>query len=114
VDRNNEQLGELYTPLHPAVLQLLQSVIALADKRGKPVAVCGEMAADPAFVPVLLSLGLREFSMHPGTLLEVRRAIRDCDLAALRARRRALLRARDRAEIQRWLAATQRTRSPAQ
>jgi phosphotransferase system enzyme I (PtsI) len=114
VDRNNEQLGELYTPLHPAVLQLLQSVIALADKRGKPVAVCGEMAADPAFVPVLLSLGLREFSMHPGTLLEVRRAIRDCDLAALRARRRALLRARDRAEIQRWLAATQRARSPAQ
>jgi phosphotransferase system enzyme I (PtsI) len=113
-DRNNEQLGELYTPLHPAVLQLLQSVIALADKRGKPVAVCGEMAADPAFVPVLLSLGLREFSMHPGTLLEVRRAIRDCDLAALRARRRALLRARDRAEIQRWLAATQRARSPAQ
>ena len=115
VDRNNEQLGELYTPLHPAVLQLLHAVIALAGRRGKPVAVCGDMAADPLFAPVLLALGLQEFSMHPGTLLEVRRAIRGCDLAALRARARTLLRARDRAEIQRWLAAIadQRTDSPA-
>ena len=116
VDRNNEQLGELYTPLHPAVLLLLRSVIAMAGRRGKPVAVCGEMAADPLFVPVLLALGLQEFSMHPGTLLEVRRAIRDCDLAALRARAPALLRARDRVEIQRWLAAAaaQRPALPAQ
>jgi phosphoenolpyruvate-protein phosphotransferase (PTS system enzyme I) len=91
-------------------------VIALAGKRGKPVAVCGEMAADPLFVPVLLALGLLEFSMHPGTLLEVRRAIRDCDLATLRARGKALLRARDRVEIQRWLAAAvpQRAGLPAQ
>jgi len=91
-------------------------VIALAGKRGKPVAVCGEMAADPLFVPVLLALGLLEFSMHPGTLLEVRRAIRGCDLSALRARCKALLRARDRSEIQGWLAGLepQRARSPAQ
>ena len=58
VDRNNESLGDLYTPLHPAVVRLLHSVIALADKRGKPIAVCGEMAADPTFVPILLALGL--------------------------------------------------------
>ncbi len=103
VDRNNESLGELYTPLHPAVLQLLRSVITLANKRGKPVAVCGEMAADPVFVPLLLALGLSEFSLHPATLLEVRRAIRACDLGALRARTRALMRARDRKEILAWL-----------
>ena len=103
VDRNNESLGQLYTPLHPAVLQLLRSVIKLANKRGKPVAVCGEMAADAMFVPLLLALGLGEFSMHPATLLEVRRAIRGCDLGALRARAPALLRARDRKEILAWL-----------
>jgi phosphoenolpyruvate-protein phosphotransferase (PTS system enzyme I) len=103
VDRNNESLGQLYTPLHPAVLQLLRSVIMLANKRGKPVAVCGEMAADAMFVPLLLALGLGEFSMHPATLLEVRRAIRGCDLGALRARAPALLRARDRKEILAWL-----------
>src|SRR3546814_13445765 len=51
-------------------------VIRTAQARGKPVAVCGEMASDAAFVPLLLALGLEELSMHPSTLLEVRRAIR--------------------------------------
>src|SRR4249919_462815 len=102
-DRNNEALGELYSPLHPAVLRLLHGVIAIAVKRGKPVAVCGEMAGDAAFVPLLLALGLQEFSLHPATLLEVRRAIRGCDLRALRSRASILLRARDRAAIERWL-----------
>ena len=102
-DRNNEALGELYTPLHPAVLRLLHCVITTANKRGKSVAVCGEMASDPLFVPLLLALGLCEFSLHPATLLEVRRAIRGCDLGALRARAPALLRARDRARIETWM-----------
>jgi phosphotransferase system enzyme I (PtsI) len=102
-DRNNEALGELYSPLHPAVLRLLHGVIGIAVKRGKPVAVCGEMAGDAAFVPLLLALGLQEFSLHPATLLEVRRAIRGCDLSALRSRASMLLRARDRAGIERWL-----------
>jgi phosphotransferase system enzyme I (PtsI) len=102
-DRNNDALGDLYTPLHPAVLRLLHDVIRTARLRGKPVAICGEMAGDAAFVPLLLALGLEEFSLHPATLLEVRRAIRDCDLGALRARTAALLRARDRAGIEAWL-----------
>jgi phosphotransferase system enzyme I (PtsI) len=104
-DRNNEALGELYTPLHPALLRLLRDVLRLAQRRGKPVAVCGEIAADPVFAPLLLALGLTEFSLHPATLLEVRRAIRGCDVSALRAAAPALLRARDRAGIERWMAA---------
>ncbi|MEG3791706.1 phosphoenolpyruvate--protein phosphotransferase [Lysobacter sp. CCNWLW3] len=104
-DRNNEALGELYTPLHPAVLRLIRDVIRLARARGKSVAVCGEMAGDPAFAPLLLALGLEEFSLHPATLLELRRAIRGLDLAALRARAPALLRARDRKAIEAWLRA---------
>lgn len=102
-DRNNEALGELYSPLHPAVLRLLYSVIRTARARGKPAAVCGEMAGDPALVPLLLALGLEEFSLHPATLLEVRRAVRGCDLSQLRARTAALLRARDRVGIGKWL-----------
>jgi len=102
-DRNNEALGELYTPLHPAVLRVLRDVMLLARKHGKPIAVCGEMAGDPVFAPLLLALGLTEFSLHPATLLEVRRRIRECDLSALRARAPALLRARDRAGIEAWL-----------
>ena len=104
-DRTNEALGELYSPLHPAVLELLRDVVRLAARRGKPVAVCGEIGGDPLFAPLLLALGLTELSLHPGTLLEVRRAIRGCDAAALRAAGPALLRARDRAGIERWLAA---------
>jgi phosphoenolpyruvate-protein phosphotransferase (PTS system enzyme I) len=103
-DRNNDALGELYTPLHPAVLQVLRRVIAVGGRHRRPVAVCGEMASDPVLAPLLLALGLEEFSMHPATLLEVRQAIRRCDLSRLRARAPSLLRARDHAGIARWLA----------
>jgi phosphoenolpyruvate-protein phosphotransferase (PTS system enzyme I) len=103
-DRMNDALGELYSPLHPAVLRLLYDVIRSARKHNKPVAVCGEIAGDPMLAAVLLALGLEEFSLHPGTLLEVRRAIRELDHAALRGRAATLLRARDRASIERWLA----------
>jgi len=102
-DRNNEALGELYTPLHPALIRLLYETIRIAHRKGKPVAVCGEMAGDATYAPLLLALGLSEFSLHPNTLLELRRAIRDCDLGALRARAPALLRARDRKSIETWL-----------
>ena len=102
-DRNNEALVDLYTPLHPAVIRLVRDVIRLADAHGKSVAVCGEMAGDPAFTPLLLALGLKEFSLHPGTLLEVRRRIRGCDLATLRKRTRSLMRARDRSDIEAWV-----------
>ncbi|HEX5662363.1 MAG TPA: phosphoenolpyruvate--protein phosphotransferase [Xanthomonadaceae bacterium] len=102
-DRNNEALGALYTPLHPAMLRLLHDVIRTARRRGKPAAVCGEMAGDATLVPILLALGLDELSLHPATLLEVRRAIRACDHSALRARVAPLLRARNRDAIEKWL-----------
>lgn len=105
-DRGNDALGDLYSPLHPGVLKLLHEVIRTGRARGKPVAVCGEMAGDPALTPLLLALGLEEFSLHPATMLEVRRAVRAHDLSALRARAAALLRCRDREAIQRWLRKT--------
>ncbi|HET7127009.1 MAG TPA: phosphoenolpyruvate--protein phosphotransferase [Lysobacter sp.] len=104
-DRNNEALGELYTPLHPALLRLLYTVIRTARARGKTAAVCGEMAGDAALAPLLLALGLEEFSLHPATLLEVRQAIRGSDLGRLRAHAGALLRARDRKRIEAWVQA---------
>ena len=103
-DRGNDALAGLYTPLHPAMVKLLHGVIRTAKSRGKPVAVCGEMAGDALFTPLLLALGLEEFSLHPGTLLEVRRAVRASELSSLRASAASLLRARDRAAIERWLA----------
>src|SRR5690606_30155730 len=58
VDRNHDALADLYSPLHPAVLRLLHKVIRTARARNKPVSVCGEMASDAVFVPLLLALGL--------------------------------------------------------
>ena len=80
-------------------------MVRVAARRDTPLAVCGEIASDPLFVPLLLALGIGELSLHPATMLEVRRAIRGCDLSALRASTPALLRARDRAGIEAWLKA---------
>ena len=102
-DRDNDALGELYTPLHPAVLRVLRDVIRTGRRHGRPVAICGELAGDPALSPLLLALGLEQFSLHPATLLDVRRALRACDLARLRSRLPGLLRAPDRATIERWM-----------
>ena len=103
-DRDNEALGELNNPLHPAVLRVLRDVIRTAKAAGKPVSVCGEMAGDPRLTPLLLALGLEQFSMHPATLLDVRQVVRACDLGHLRGRLPALMRARDRGGIERWIA----------
>jgi phosphoenolpyruvate-protein phosphotransferase (PTS system enzyme I) len=102
-DRNNDALGDLYSPLHPGVIRLLKHIINIANEHRTPVAVCGEIAGDAALTPLLLALGLTEFSLHPATLLEVRKAIRDCDLSALKARAGKLLQARDRGGIENWL-----------
>jgi phosphotransferase system enzyme I (PtsI) len=104
VDRGHEALSSLYTPRHPALLRLLSELFTYGRRNGIPVAVCGEMASEAANVPLLLALGLRDFSLHPSTLLEVRRAIRDADHASLRRRAQTLLRAHDRAGIEKWLA----------
>lgn len=105
LDRTNETLEALYTPLHPAVLRVMHEVIRVARRRAVPVTLCGEIAAEPDYVPLLLALGLEELSLHPTHLLEVRQAIRGCDLARLRAAAPALLRARTRAGIERWVGA---------
>src|SRR3546814_11511866 len=75
---------------------MLENVIRIARRRAKPLAVCGEMAGAARFAPLLLALGLEEFSLHPGPLLDLRHAIRACDLGKLRAPAPALWRARDR------------------
>ncbi|MBW8366288.1 MAG: phosphoenolpyruvate--protein phosphotransferase [Arenimonas sp.] len=104
VDRGHESLSSLYTPHHPTMLRLLAELFTYGRRNGVPVAVCGEMASEAANVPLLLALGLRDFSLHPSTLLEVRRAIRAADHGSLRRRAQSLLRAHDRAGIEKWLA----------
>ncbi len=81
VDRNNESVDYLYKPDHPAILRTLRFVIRSANAAGTPVAVCGEMAADPRLTAILIGLGLRELSVQPRALGAIRRAIRGCTLS---------------------------------
>lgn len=84
VDRSNEFVSYLYKPLHPAVLRLIKFVIDSAQRAGKDVAVCGEMAADPLSALVLLGLGLRKFSMNPIFIPRVKKALRAVEYRTVR------------------------------
>ena len=75
VDRGNARVAGLYTPYHPAVLRSIKSTIVAARAAGIPVGMCGEAAADPLLVPLLLAWGLDEFSVGAGSLLATRRVI---------------------------------------
>ncbi len=84
VDRGNEQVADLFRPFHPAVLRLVARVISVGERFKIPVSLCGEMAADPLAVPVLVGLGLQEFSMHPPALPVVRSLVRALSLREAR------------------------------
>ena len=75
IDRINDEVNYLYDPLHPAVLRLIQATIVAGQKANIPISMCGEMAGEKEYTQLLLGLGLREFSMHPATLLEVKEII---------------------------------------
>jgi phosphotransferase system enzyme I (PtsI) len=76
IDRTNEHVSYLYEPLHPAVLRIIRGVVQSARQAGIPVAICGEMAAEPAYALILLGLGLDEFSMNPVSIPKVKRVLR--------------------------------------
>lgn len=76
VDRSNNLVADLYKPAHPGVLRLISGVISAGQLEGVDVSMCGEMAADPLMVPVLVGLGLEKFSMNPHAIPVVRALIR--------------------------------------
>ena len=96
-DRMNEQVSYLYQPYNPAILRLVKNVVDSAHKEGKWAGMCGEMAGDQTAVPLLMGIGLDEFSMSSSSILKTRslmkkldttkmqeladRALNDCDTA---------------------------------
>lgn len=86
-DRMNEQVSYLYQPYHPAILNLVNNVIEAAHAEGKWAGMCGEMAGDSTAIPLLLALGLDEFSMSATSILPARTQILSLnkkELAALK------------------------------
>lgn len=89
VDRNNEHVADLYQPCHPAILRMLKSVVAAAGNAGIDVSLCGEMAADTRYAPLLVGLGFRRLSLTPRSVPALKNRLRDlraCDLEALAER----------------------------
>jgi len=91
IDCVNDEVNYLYDPFHPSVLRLIHMTINAGKKAKIPVAMCGEMAGDPNSTRLLLGLGLREFSVHSASLLEIKKIIIDSDVEeATRLAKRAL------------------------
>ncbi|MCH7814812.1 MAG: phosphoenolpyruvate--protein phosphotransferase, partial [Planctomycetes bacterium] len=91
VDRGNERVSRYYTPSHPSVLQCLRNILRTCQRREVEVSLCGEMAGEPLYTLLLLGLGLRNFSMAPGNVPEIKKLIRLTTIAhAERVARRAL------------------------
>jgi len=76
VDRNNATVAHLYSPVHPSILRLLKSVIEVGEESGIRVAMCGEMSGEINFVILLVGLGLREFSVSPAVIPDIKKIIR--------------------------------------
>ncbi|MBC6414647.1 MAG: phosphoenolpyruvate--protein phosphotransferase [Chromatiales bacterium] len=83
IDRIDEEVNYLHNPLHPGVLNLISIVLAEGKRLNVPVAMCGEMAGDSRYTRLLLAMGLREFSVHPNNLLEIKRIIINSDIGVL-------------------------------
>jgi len=78
IDRSNEHLSEFYQPLHPAVLRSLRRVVEVAHAAGIDACICGEMAGDPLYLPILLGLGFDELSMGSASIPRVKQILRRC------------------------------------
>ena len=96
IDRIDESVNYLYDPLHPAVLKLIQLTLQAGKQAKIPVSMCGEMAGDPRYTRLLLGMGLRHFSAHPATVLDVKSIINSSSIKKLEPQCKRILSAATR------------------
>ena len=100
VDRGNANLASRFTPLHPAVLKLIQRTVVTAHENNLDVAVCGEMASQPLMAVALIGLGVRQLSVGPRSVPLVKRIVRSISVAVAEEAANAALRAATAAEAE--------------
>lgn len=103
VDRGNVKIAGLYSPFSPAVLRSINRIITEGKKAGIMVGMCGEAAADPLLIPVLLAWGMDEFSMSASSILKSRQIISRCDSKDLKAKVDKVLEMSTESEIKEYL-----------
>jgi phosphotransferase system enzyme I (PtsI) len=114
IDRGNDRIAHLYEPTHPAVLRTLQGIIRDGHAKNIPVGVCGEMAGDPVYAPLLLGLGVDSLSMTPTLIPTIKFLIRAMTMADARALAKEALACTSAKEIYRKCEAFYRARVPAE
>ena len=78
MDRSNPAVRDFFYPAHPSILRMIKMIVEEAKRQNKPVTICGEMASNPVFIPLLLGLGLTDFSCSFRHIPLVKRAVRQC------------------------------------
>lgn len=106
VDRNDARVSRLYEPLHPAVLRTVRHIVRACKRARVPVYLCGEMASDPVLLPLLVGLGLREFSMMPAAIPAAKRVLARMRASELEGLARRVLCLSTVAEIEREVLAS--------
>jgi len=100
IDRTDDSVSHLYNSIHPAILKLISNTIDAAKKFNKDVAVCGEMAGDPKLTKLFIGMGLTNFSMHPSSILTVKKQILESDTTKLRSMSNKVLKQNDSEKIE--------------
>ena len=103
IDRMNRQVAHLYQSLNPAVIRMIKTTVDAATEKGIDVAICGEVAGEPLTIPVLMGLGLREFSMNSGSIPVIKQMIRQLDSNDARVAAKEVLAMTEVAEVTKYL-----------
>ncbi len=106
VDRANPDVAELYRPLHPAILRMVRLVVAAGAGRGRPVAVCGELAADPIGAAVLVGLGIEDLSVTPVAIPAVKEILGTLELGRVRELANRALELAEASEVEKLFSGT--------
>jgi len=99
IDRTDEEVANLYDPLHPAVLHLLSHVIGTCNRMGVPISVCGEMAGELPYTRLLLGFGLRQFSMFSAQVPSIKQRVLTTNLPEIANLTQRILKADDPMKI---------------
>jgi len=103
VDRLNEKVSNLYTPYHPSILRLIDTVIKNGHKEGIPVGICGEAASDIKLLPVFMGMELDEFSVSPALVLKLRRHMKKFKVVEAKELSDKVLKLEDSESIEKFL-----------
>jgi phosphotransferase system enzyme I (PtsI) len=111
-DREDEHVGYLYHPLHPAILRALKQIVEGAERANKPVAMCGDMAGDPLLAWILIGLGLRQLSMAPRQIPVLKSIIHSTKTADAERLARQAMELRTETEVEELVYGVMRDRFP--